>query len=1060
MTDYVELQVTSNFSFLRGASHPHELVLTASLLGHRAIAITDRNTLAGIVRAHDAARQAGIRLIVGARLDLRDGPSLLCFPTDRAAYGRLCRLLTLGRRRAPKGECLIDKADVYEHAEGQVLVAVPPDRIDYAFREDLDEYRRQFGRALYLAIGHHYRGDDSRRLHHLADLADSLGVPTVATNDVHYHVPARQRLQDVLTCIREKCTIREAGHRLFAHAERHLKYGTEMARILRGHEDALRRTVEIAERCTFSLDELRYEYPDEVTGDGRTPQQRLEQLVAAHAARRYPDGVPDKVAETIARELELVDQLSYASYFLTVHDIVRFAQSKGILCQGRGSAANSAICYVLGITSVDPAKFDLLFERFVSAARNEPPDIDVDFEHERREEVMQYIYEKYGRHRAGLTATVIRYRARGALRDVGKALGLSADAVNALSGSVWGWGHAPLEDERTREAGLDPSDRTVRLTLDLAEELMGFPRHLSQHVGGFVITRGRLDEVVPVENAAMAGRTVIQWDKDDLDVLRMIKVDVLALGMLSCLRRGFDLLERHHGQRHTLFSIPQDDPATYEMLSRGDSIGVFQVESRAQMSMLPRLRPQTFYDLVIEVAIVRPGPIQGDMVHPYLRRRQGLEPIDTLSPELEPVLGRTLGVPIFQEQAMRIAIVAAGFTADEADRLRRSMAAFKKGGDLKPFQDKLLNGMLARGYDRSFAERCCRQLEGFGSYGFPESHAASFAQLVYVSAWLKCHFPDVFCAALLNAQPMGFYAPAQLVRDAREHGVEIRPPDVNRSDWDSTLEPADGRLCAVRLGLRLIRGLSRAEADLLLENRGDGYADPRDLWRRARLKAASLALLADADAFRSMGLDRRQATWAVRSLGEPPPALFAHVAGDHRPEPEVALPAMRLGEHVAQDYLSTSLSLKAHPMSLLREDLAPRGIVTAQEVGRVRPGRRIETAGLVLVRQQPGTASGVIFITIEDETGVANLICWPDVVREYRKAVLKAALLSVRGRVQRESGVTHIVCERLEDLTLLLRTLSDRDRTAGTRSPSLPRGDDPRASRPRQLPLWRSRDFR
>ena len=811
--DYAELQVTTNFSFLRGASHPDELVLTAAALGHQAIAITDRNSLAGIVRAHHAAKEVEIRLVVGCRLDLRDGTSLLAFPENRTAYGRLTQLLTLGKRRAPKGECHLDYADVVAHGAGQIVIVLPSDAADMA--ELAARVAVDFRGRAYLAVHHLYRGDDARRLARLAALGEATGLPLVATNDVLYHVPERRPLQDVLTCIREGCTIAEAGYGLAANAERHLKSSREMARLFRGHVDAVGRSLEIVERCRFSLDELRYEYPEEPVPEGQTPQQRLAELTWQGAAERFAptlpspacggglgrglgEGIPEKVRGLIEHELRLIERLDYARYFLTVHDIVRFARARGILCQGRGSAANSVVCYCLGITAVDPARIDVLFERFISAARNEPPDIDVDFEHERREEVIQYIYEKYGRDRAGLAATVICYRSRSAIREVGKALGLSVDIVAALAGIVWGWSNDPIADRRVREAGLDPIDRTLRTALDLAAELVGFPRHLSQHVGGFVITRGPLSELVPIENAAMEDRTVIEWDKDDLDQLGILKIDVLALGMLTCIRKAFALIEKHYGRRLDLATVPAEDPAVYEMLSRANSLGVFQVESRAQMTMLPRLKPREFYDLVIEVAIVRPGPIQGDMVHPYLRRRSGREPVDYPSEALRQVLGKTMGVPLFQEQAMKIAIVGAGFPPEEADRLRRAMATFKRNGDIHLFRDKFVAGMVANGYDRDFATRCFSQIEGFGTYGFPESHAASFALLVYVSAWIKCFYPEVFACALLNSQPMGFYAPAQIVRDAREHGVEVRPVDVNHSFWNCTLEPLlpihDGRV--------------------------------------------------------------------------------------------------------------------------------------------------------------------------------------------------------------------------------------------------------------------------
>ena len=1147
---YAELQVTTNFSFLRGAAHPAELVMTAAALGHGAIAITDRDSLAGIVRAHQAAKEVGLCLVVGCRLDLCDGMSLLVFPEDRAAYGRLTRLLTSGKRRAPKGECRLDYADVVAHGEDQIIVLLPPPvpspargrglgwgsgAADFAARVAAD-----FAGRAYLAAHHLYRGDDARRLAYLAALADAVGLPLVATNDVLYHLPERRPLQDVLTCIREGCTITEAGFRLAANAERHLKSPQEMARLFRGHQDAVARSLEIVERCRFSLDELRYEYPDETAEDGRTPQQRLADLAWEGAAERFwkspsppfrgeregpvaqrwegevgdatphligpphptlsprPAGgeeitpssdrdlseIPDKVRDLIAHELQLIERLDYARYFLTVHDIVRFARARGILCQGRGSAANSAVCYCLGITAVDPARIDVLFERFISAARNEPPDIDVDFEHERREEVIQYLYQKYGRDRAGLAATVICYRSRSAIREVGKALGLSVDVVAALAGIVWGWSNDPIADLRVREAGLDPADRTLRLALDLAAELTGFPRHLSQHVGGFVITRGPLSELVPIENAAMEDRTVIEWDKDDLDALGILKIDVLALGMLTCIRKAFALIEQHYGHRIELATVPAEDPAVYEMLSRADSLGVFQVESRAQMTMLPRLRPREFYDLVIEVAIVRPGPIQGDMVHPYLRRRSGLEPVDYPSEALRQVLGKTMGVPLFQEQAMKIAIVGAGFAPEQADRLRRAMATFKRNGDIHLFRDKFIAGMAANGYDRDFATRCFSQIEGFGTYGFPESHAASFALLVYVSAWIKCFYPEIFACALLNSQPMGFYAPAQIVRDAREHGVEVRAVDVNHSFWDCTLEPSfivapaeagvqghrsdpgplDSRFrgndgCAeknhrpaLRLGFRQIKGFAEADAERLVAMRGEkGYPDPHALWRRCALGRGALERLAEADAFRSVGLDRRRALWALKALGEPPLPLFAAAeTSKEKPSPPIGgrgqgeggfsgactaaasearamalLPEMPLGEQVVEDYASLGLTLKRHPLAFLRGELAGEGLVTAADLARLPVDRRLAIAGIVLIRQRPGSANGVVFITIEDETGIANLIIWPAILERFRRAALGATLLRCTGKLQREQSVIHVVAERLADMTPRLNTLRD-----------------------------------
>ena len=1040
MIRYAELQLATSFSFLEGASHPDELALTAAALGLAAVGVTDRNSLAGVVQMHAAAKRAGIRALIGCRLDLTDADSLLAYPTDRAAYARLSRLLTLGKMRAPKGECFIARADVLAHAEGMLFLLLSPDRRDESFLRELRAWRGGLARGqLYLAASHRYRGDDGRRLRWLAGLAEAEGVPLVATNDVLYHGAGRRALADVMTCIRHHTTIDEAGWRLSANAERHLKPAVEMVRLFRDHPDAVVRSLEIAEACRFSLDELRYEYPDEVA-EGRDPQETLEILTWKGAAGKYPAGIPDPVRQTVERELALIAGQRYAPYFLTVHDIVRFAREQGILCQGRGSAANSVVCYCLGITSVDPTEVDLLFERFISAARGEPPDIDVDFEHERREEVIQYIYGKYGRARAGLTATVIRYRARSALREVGKAMGLSADLVARLTGTIWGWSSQGVDEERARSLGLDPDDPRLRRTLELAQELVGFPRHLSQHVGGFVITRGPLSDLCPVANAAMEDRTTIEWDKDDIDALGILKVDVLALGMLTCIHRAFDLIDRVHGRRWTLDSVPKEDPAVYEMLCRADSLGVFQVESRAQMSMLPRLKPRTFYDLVIEVAIVRPGPIQGGMVHPYLRRRSGAEDITYPMPALKPVLRKTLGVPLFQEQAMKVAMVGAGFTAEEADQLRRAMAAFRRTGKVRLFHDKFIAGMTANGCDPAFAERCFQQIEGFGEYGFPESHAASFARLVYVSAWIKRHHPAIFAAALLNSQPMGFYAPAQIVRDAREHGVTVLPPDVNLSGWDCAVEVASSPVppnsllplgekgISLRLGLRLIKGFTEAQAEAVVLSRAGGYRDPYDLWRRARLPVAALEKLARADAFRSVGLDRRAALWAVRALGDQPLPLFARLDGPMAEEPEAPLPAMALGEHVVMDYTSLSLSLKAHPLSLLRDGLP--GITPAERLARTRDGRRLTTAGLVLVRQRPGSAEGVVFITLEDETGIANLVVMPDAFETFRRPIMTARMMAATGRVQNHEGVVHLRVESLIDLTHRLAELTGDDRPA------------------------------
>ncbi|MFO1073969.1 MAG: error-prone DNA polymerase [Geminicoccaceae bacterium] len=1037
---YAELQATSNFSFLRGASHPEELVAQARALGLAGLALTDRNSLAGVVRAHAAAAELKLRFVVGCRLDLACGTSFLCWPTDRPAYARLSSLLTLGKRRAGKGRCALRLADVLEHAAGQLLALLAPEQVEASFADRLDGLARRLPGQLYLALGHHLAGDDAARLDRLMGLARRAGVPPLATNDVHYHVPARRPLQDVLACIRARTTLDQAGGLLFPNAERHLKPPAAMARLFAAWPEALASSLEILERCRFALTDLAYDYPVRDSYDGRTPDEELARRAWTGAAWRYPDDLPEKVRTTIARELDLIGRLRYAPYFLTVHDIVRYAESEQILCQGRGSAANSAVCYVLGITAIDPARIDLLFERFVSAERDEPPDIDVDFEHEQRERVIQHVLTTYGHAHAALVAVVICYRLRSALREVARAMGLSPDLQATLSRTVRSLDPAGTLVADLRAAGLDPADPTLRRTLALARELLGFPRHLSQHPGGFVITRSPLHELVPIEPAAMPRRAVVEWDKDDLAALRMLKIDLLALGMLSCIRRAFALLRDHHGRELALAGIPEDDPAVYAMLSAADTVGVFQVESRAQMSMLPRLKPNCFYDLVIEVAIVRPGPIQGDMVHPYLRRREGKEVPDLPSQELREVLGKTLGVPLFQEQAMRIAIVAAGFTPAQADGLRRAMAAFRRAGTLERYRAMFVDGMVERGYQRSFALACWRQIEGFGSYGFPESHAASFALLAYVSAWLKCHHPDVFCAALLNAQPMGFYAPAQLVRDAREHGVEVRAPDVNHSCWDTTLEPLAiaGRLrTAVRLGLRQIKGLGRQAAQAIVDRRCQPYRTLEELQRRAGLDRTTLVTLAAADACRSLGLDRRHALWAAQAIHDVPLPLLEHamaVAGPGSNLPPLAggaeetaphLPEMGLGEQVLEDYATLRLSLKAHPLALLRDRLAGRGIVTARALGQDGIGPRASVCGLVLVRQRPGSAKGVVFVTLEDETGCINLVVWPQIFERYRTTLVTARLLAARGTLQCESGVIHLIVERPFDLTPALRRLRD-----------------------------------
>ncbi len=1050
---YAELQVASAFSFLRGASSPEELAATASVLGLSAIGVTDLNSVAGVVRMWDAAKEVGIRLMVGARLSFRDDtPDLLCYPQDRAAWGRLTRLLTVGKRRVPHGDtseaakvtnrCFLYYDDVLEHGEGQILLAVAPERLEEGFRANIQRLRADFCGQAFLAASRRYRGDDARRLRAMSELP----LPMVATNDVLYHLPDRRPLQDVMTCIRLGCRIDQAGLVLQPNAERHLKSPQEMERLFSAYPEAVLRTQDIVERCKFSLAELAYEYPDEPIPPGLTPDEHLANLTWQGAAARYPDGIPPQVRDTIEKELRIISQLNYARYFLTVYDIVRYAEAEKILCQGRGSAANSAVCYCLRITAVDPAQIRLLFERFVSTERREPPDIDVDFEHERREEVIQYIYKRYGRERAGIAATVIHYRPKRAIREVGKVMGLSEDATAALSAQSWHAGEGLWSDDSVKEIGLDPASFVVRRSIELARQLVGLPRHLSQHVGGFVLTRGRLDETVPIGCAAMDKRTFIEWDKDDIDTLGIMKIDVLALGMLTCIRKAFALLGIDN-----LAEVPTEDAAVYDMLCRGDSIGVFQVESRAQINMLPRLRPRRFYDLVIEVAIVRPGPIQGDMVHPYLRRRQGLEKTELPSPapnhgeadELKQVLGRTMGVPLFQEQAMQIAIVAAQFTPEEANQLRRSMATFRNAGTIHRFFEKMVSGMVARGYTQDFAERCFHQIEGFGTYGFPESHAASFALLVYVSAWLKCHHPAAFACALLNSQPMGFYAPAQIVRDAREHGVEVRPIDVSASEWDCTLE--DG---ALRLGFRLITGFSQAWAQPLMETRCASFAE----LVRVGLPQAALVLLADADAMRSLKLDRRAALWQVRGLSnmaELP--LFAHqpIMIHH-----ASLPVMTKGEHVVTDYQTAGLSLKAHPMRFLRELFSAEGVLSCAQVAAQVDGTRLAVAGVVLVRQRPGNGN-VVFCTIEDETGITNVVVWSSLMERFRRAIMGSSLVKVTGRLQRSpEGIIHVIAERLDDRGALMKRITEEEPPGRTSS-------RPRAPRhPRQERICpRSRDF-
>lgn len=1026
---YTELQVTTNFSFLRGGSHPEEIVAQAVALGYTTIAITDHNTLAGIVRAHAATRGQNIRILPACRLELLDGPPLLAYPTDKATYSRLSALLTTGNLKAEKGQCLLKREDVFQYAQGMKFILVPPAELTTSFELTPDfraaaaDYKQALGKELYLGAIRTYRGDDGKRLYRLSQLADSLNIPMVAMNDVYYHNPERRALQDVITCIREKCTIYNAGFRLYQNAERYLKPAKEMERLFRQYPEAIQRTQEIVAACTFSLDSLEYVYPEELTTEGRTPQQELEYLTWKGAHEQFKDELPEKkekMEQIIRDELAFIERKNYASYFLTVYDFVREAKDREILCQGRGSAANSVVCYCLGITSVNPAKFNVLFARFMSDARDEPPDIDVDFEHERREEIMQYIYEKYGRDRAAIVATVTQVHWKGAVRDVGRAMGLSVDAINRLSKSSYEFTPEWHEGKHVTAQGFDANDPHLIKVLDLTHQYIGFPRQLGQHTGGFVITKGKLSDLCPILNARMENRTCIEWNKDDIEALGFLKVDVLALGMLTCIRKAFDLAKAHYNLDLTMAEINKDeDPEVYKMISQADTLGVFQIESRAQMSMLPRLKPKEFYDLVIEVAIVRPGPIQGDMVHPYLRRRDGKEKVDFPKKELEDILGRTLGVPLFQEQAMEIAIVAAGFTPAEADGLRRSMATFKAKGKVSDWERKLITGMTANGYEEDFARRVFRQLEGFGSYGFPESHAASFALLVYVSSWIKCYYPDVFATSLLNSMPMGFYQPAQIVIDAQKHGVEVRPVDINYSEWDNLLEEKTGQYCPIRLGFRQVKGLKEADMQMLVAARGDGFIDIHSL-RDAGIPQTALERLADADAFRSIGLDRRQALWEVAALSDRPMGMFAGQQTESIYETTVQLPEMSLSEHVIRDYATTTLSLKAHPVSFVRKKLLMLGLLSLKDLDQYPDGAQVKIAGLILVRQRPGTASGICFITIEDESGFANLVVFQKYFEKYRKEILHSKLLMVEGKLQREGEVTHVIVRRCCNLSALL----------------------------------------
>lgn len=1074
----------------------------AAELGLAAVAITDRNSLAGVVRAYSALKQlkreAGEvvkirsqhridsssrqqvghpddiprpnvphlpKLIIGCRLVLRDSSvEWVALPRDKAAYQRLTRLLTLGKQRAEKGECHLDLADVLKACSGMTLIALPQRALRIA-TVHIQRVQRQFPGHVFLGAVPRYDGSDQTYFNACAGLALRTSAPMVAVGDVLMHHGSRKQLADVLTCMREHITIDQIGTRALPNSERRLKGYADMARLFCNHPAVLRRTLEITARCSFCLSELSYEYPDEIS-ETETPLERLKRLAHEGLRRRYRSQPSERVHKLMEKELKLVAELGFAAYFLTVYDIVQYARSVGILCQGRGSAANSILCYLLGITDVSPDQIAMVFERFVSKYRGEPPDIDVDFEHERREEVIQWIYEKYGRHRAGLCATVIHFRSRAAIREVGKVMGLSQDVTASLSSQIWGMSNGGADPERIKELGLDPTDRRLAQTIRLIGEIIGFPRHLSQHVGGFVITKGRLDELCPIENAAMEDRTVIEWDKDDIDTLGILKVDILGLGMLSCIRKAFELMDEHEHQRLDIATVPQEDTSTYQMLQNADAIGVFQVESRAQMNFLPRMKPKTFYDLVIEVAIVRPGPIQGGMVQPYIRRRQGLEKAEPFGPALEEVTKRTLGVPLFQEQAMQIAVVGAGFTAEEADQLRRSIASFRRMGTISKFKEKFINGMLKNGYSPEVAERCFSQVEGFADYGFPESHAAAFAMLAYVSAWLKCHHPAVFACALLNSQPMGFYAPAQIVRDVREHQVEVRPICVNSSGWDNSLERrADGTL-TLRLGFRQIKGFKEEDAGWIVSARGNGYRDPEAVWLRAGVAPSVLERLAEADAFSDMGLTRRDALWLVKAIRSQNslPLFNDPIDGESINEPMVELPAMHLGEEVVEDYVSMRLTLKAHPMELLRPSMPG---LTPHDQLITAPLQRISVCGLVITRQRPGTASGVIFLTLEDESGVSNVVVWRKVYERFRRIVMGGRLLRVTGYLQREGIVVHLIAQEIEDMSYRLTDLGHPlEAAVGV---TQPQADDaprrptqqPRAMHPRDQAkrLFPSRDF-
>ncbi len=1052
--NYTELQITTNFSFLRGGSHPEEIVDQAAALGYSAIAITDHNTLAGIVRAYTASKEKNIRVIPACRLDLLDGPSLLAYPTDKNGYAHLSGLLSEGNLRAEKGECHLYKADVYRYAAGIKFTAVPPTALNATFELDpefvknLKEYKQQLGNALHLGAIRSYHANDAKKLYRLAELAQQLNIPLVAMNDVHYHAPERRELQDVLTCIREKCTIYDAGYKLYQNAERYLKPAEEMKRLFAHYPEAIENAQKLADACQFCLSEIRYTYPKGLTTEGRTHQEELAHHTWIGARNMFGENIPEKVKKNLEFELAFIARKDLAYYFLTVYDYVCEARRLGILCQGRGSAANSVVCYCLGITSVNPMKHRLLFSRFMSDARDEPPDIDVDFEHDRREEVIQYIYGKYGREHAAIVATVTQLHYKGAVRDVAKAMGLSTDTINNLSSSGWEFTEEWLEGEQASSSGFSAKDPHLLKVLQLTNQYKGFPRQLGQHTGGFVLTEGKISDLCPILHARMENRTNIEWNKDDIESLGILKVDVLGLGMLTCIRMCFDLAKQHYGCDFTLANIPQDDPRVYDMICAADTIGVFQIESRAQMSMSPRLRARCFYDLVIQIAIVRPGPIQGGAVNPYIRRRNGEEPVVYPSDELKEVLGRTLGVVLFQEQAMEVAIVAAGFTPTEADQLRRSMASFKADGKVAMFEEKLVKGMTAKGYTEEYARNIFKQLKGFSGYGFPESHSASFALLAYVSAWLKYHYPDVFAVGLLNSQPMGFYQPAQIISDARKHGVTVRAIDINYSHWDNTLEEKVGNYCALRLGFRQVKGLREEDMQLLVAVRetlrhlspgsGSSMQDNKKKTpghRIAKLLDAgisinSLELLADADAFRSIGLDRRKALWEISALKDHNTGLFAGQPIDTSVERTIQLPEMNLSQHVIEDYRSIGLSLKAHPLSFVRDKLSMLNVTPNADLVNRNDGSYIKVAGLVLVRQRPGTASGICFMTIEDESGVANLVVFEKLFTQYRKEIIRARLLMVEGKVQKEGEVIHVIVSRCYDLSGLLGPLSNPEARA------------------------------